>query len=311
MIIRQAAFEGKGKMLKGNLHCHTTRSDALGTPYSVSRQYAASGYDFLALTDHNIYNFDQYSPEDDLLILPGMEVDTGLPGPDCHCVHVVSLGPEKEMGNGFDQDQRFRYPQAENAGQAQIMIDDILKANNLPMYCHPEWSGTPAQEIEELQGFSLMEIWNTGCVLDNGLDKDAAYWDELLMAGRVVYGVATDDGHSAKQNCQGYIMVNAEKNVQSILEALKRGAFYASCGPVIYDFYVEDGVATVLCSPAASIRFRHLRNPYQDQKGIALTGAQAPIPKGQHYVRAEVTDHLGRKAWTNPIFVDWEDEENA
>ena len=308
MLIRQAAFEGKGRLLKGNLHCHTTRSDAQGTPYSVIRQYAASGYDFLALTDHNFYNYATYAPDTDVLILPGVEVDMNLPGPGCHCVHVVGLGPEAEKGNGLRQDQRFDYPRGQRAGDGQIMIDDLLKAGNLPMYCHPQWSGTPAREIEELQGFSLMEIWNSGCVMDNGLDCDAAYWDELLTAGRVIYGTATDDGHSAKQNGLGYVMVRAEKDVQSILEALKRGAFYASCGPEIYDFYVEDGVATVFCSPAASIRFRHLRNPYQDQKGSCLTGAQAPVPKGQHYVRAEVTDHLGRKAWTNPIFIDWEEK---
>lgn len=31
-IIRQAAFEPCEKMLKGGLHCHTTRSDGSGTP---------------------------------------------------------------------------------------------------------------------------------------------------------------------------------------------------------------------------------------------------------------------------------------
>ena len=43
-------------MLKGGLHCHTTRSDGRGTPEEVIRLHAAKGYDFLALTDHRIYN---------------------------------------------------------------------------------------------------------------------------------------------------------------------------------------------------------------------------------------------------------------
>lgn len=31
-MLRQAAFEGENALLKGGLHCHTTRSDGKGTP---------------------------------------------------------------------------------------------------------------------------------------------------------------------------------------------------------------------------------------------------------------------------------------
>lgn len=302
MLIRQAAFSEKGAFLKGNLHCHTTRSDGRGTPAAVIGQYAAAGYDFLALTDHNCYNYQNFAPETGLLILPGMEIDSSVPGPYTHCAHVVSIGPEKEQGNGFEQDQRFRYPNIQRIGQAQCMIDDVLQSKNLPIYCHPEWSGTPTREIEELTSFSLMEIWNSGCVIENGIDNNAACWDELLANGRTIFGVATDDGHDATHNCHGYVQVRAERDPASILSALRRGAFYASCGPEIFDFYVEDGVATVVSSPASSIRFRHLRIPYPDIRGDGITAAQVNIRPGTGYIRAEVTDFLGHKAWTNPIF---------
>ena len=36
----------------------------------------------------------------------------------------------------------------------------------------------------------------------------------------MIYGVATDDGHSMEQHCNGWVMVNAENNVDAILEAL-------------------------------------------------------------------------------------------
>ena len=32
-----------------------------------------------------------------------------------------------------------------------------------------------------------MEIWNTGCAQDNGMDTNAAYWDELLGQGQRAY----------------------------------------------------------------------------------------------------------------------------
>ena len=305
-MIRQAAFAGKGSFLKGNLHCHTTRSDGRATPETVIRQYAAMGYDFLALTDHNRYNYQNFAPETGVLILPGMELDAALPGPGIHCVHVVSVGPER--GNGFAQDQRFRYPAVQRAGEAQAMVDDILAAGNLPLYCHPEWSGTPAREIQELKDFSLMEIWNSGCVIENGLDANAAYWDELLCAGRRIYGAATDDGHHLAHNGHGFVRVRAEKNPESILTALAAGAFYASCGPEIEDFFVDDeGIATVICSPASVVRFRHFRVPYQEVHGSGLTGAQVSVWKGTGYIRAEVVDTQGRRAWTNPIFLDQAD----
>ena len=61
-MLRQAAFGGEEKLLKGGLHCHTTRSDGRGTPEEVIRLHASNGYDFLALTDHRIYNYETSRP---------------------------------------------------------------------------------------------------------------------------------------------------------------------------------------------------------------------------------------------------------
>lgn len=100
-----------------------------------------------------------------------------------------------------------------------------------------------------------MEIWNSGCAMDNDMDTDAAYWDELLGQGKVIYGVATDDGYPMTQHCNGWVMVRAENNINAILDALKAGTFYSFCGPEIYNFYVEDDKAVVECSPAVKVRF--------------------------------------------------------
>ena len=306
MIIRQGAFEGGKKMLRGNLHCHTTRSDGKGKPDAVCRQYAMMGYDFLALTDHRVYNCENFAPETDLLIIPGMELDISIPEARVHCAHVVAVGPTEN--NGFSHDQQIeKFAQIQCIGQAQVLIDMVHEANNLPIVCHPEWSGTGASELEEMKDYSLMEIWNSGCVLENRLDMNAAYWDELLCHGRKIFGVATDDGHAVHQHGLGYIRVNAEKNAASVLEALKKGAFYASCGPEIYDFFVEDGKATVVCSPVREILFRHFRMPYKVIVGRDIQSGQVDVMPRTNYIRAEVIDEQGRKAWTNPIFLDWEE----
>ncbi len=304
MIVHQAAFEGKAPLLKGNLHTHTTRSDAISSPETVIGQYAAMGYDFLALTDHRLYNYQNFAPESGLLILPGMELDANLPGPGCHCVHLVSLGPEKERGNRFEQDQAFESLSVSSAQEALPLVRAIEEAGNLPIFCHPEWSGNTAQEILSLPDISLMEIWNSGCVVENGLDAHAAYWDEVLCAGRRMYGVASDDGHHPYQNGLGFVKVRAEKTPSAILDALRRGAFYASCGPEIYDFYLEDDKAVLFCSPVEVIRFRHFRVPYVERRGNGIMGHQTAPVKGTNYIRAEVMDAQGRMAWTNPLFLD-------
>lgn len=312
---RQAAFENAGKMLKGALHCHTTRSDGRGTPEEVIALHAANGYDFMALTDHRFYNYANYG-DTPMTILPGTELDTNFEDSvvgGVHCHHIVCVGPEREAGNGFEQDQRFDNYRIRRPEETQPLLDMAHENGNLTIYCHPEWSGTPARDFETLRGNFAMEIWNSGCVLEDRLDSNAAYWDELLAAGQKIYGVATDDGHSMNQHCLGWVRVNAENRISDILNSLKNGAFYASCGPEIYDFYVENGEAHVKCSPVKEIQIRHLRMPYTvaTPKDGAQTIENASFKirraAGAAYVRAVVMDEQGRRAWTNPIFLEDED----
>ena len=303
---QQQAFSGNEKMLKGGLHCHTTRSDGKGTPEEVIRMHYRNGYDFLAITDHRIYNYQNFAPETPITILPGMEFDnTFLRKKGFRTFHTVCIGPAKADGNGYEQDQRFTSGTAKDQTEYQPYLDEIHANKNLTIYCHPEWSSTPTRYFDQLEGNFAMEIWNTGCVFENDMDKDAAYWDELLGQGKVIYGVATDDGHPVDQHCNGWVMVRAENNINAILKALAEGAFYSSCGPEIYKFYVADGKAVVECSPAATVRFHSDRHPthiVRSEDG-SLTRAEMDIGDSYDYIRATIIDKDGKYAWTNPIFL--------
>jgi len=303
---QQQAFSGSEKMLKGGLHCHTTRSDGKGTPEEVIRMHYRNGYDFLAITDHRIYNYQNFAPETPITILPGMEFDnTFLREKGFRTFHTVCIGPAKEDGNGYEQDQRFTSGTAKTQEEYQPYLDEIHANNNLTIYCHPEWSSTPARYFEKLEGNFAMEIWNTGCVMENEMDKDAAYWDELLGQGKVIYGVATDDGHPVDQHCKGWVMVRAENTISAILKALADGAFYSSCGPEIYNFYVEDGKAVIECSPVAKVRFHSDMHPTRIITAAdgTMTRAEFDLGDNYQYTRATVIDKDGKYAWTNPIFL--------
>ena len=304
MLIRQGAFAGGEKLLKGALHCHTTRSDGRGSPEEVIRYHKAHGYDFMALTDHRKYNFQNYAPDVEITIIPGMEFDNTFENDKgFRCFHTVVIGPNDDT-NGFSQDQTFDSGKAKNQEEYQPYLDWLHEKGNMTLYCHPEWSSTPARYFEKLQGDFAMEIWNSGCAMENEMDTNAAYWDELLGQGKRIFGVATDDGHAMNQHCRGWVMVRSANNVPAILEALRRGNFYSSCGPVIRDFYVEDGKARLLCDPCSKIQFLCDCHPTGMRKGDGLTEAEIDLRGQYRYIRACVVDEEGRRAWTNPIFLD-------
>lgn len=311
-MIRQSAFENVNKHLKGGLHCHTTRSDGKVTPEDTIALHEQKGYDFLAITDHRIYNYKNFLPGSKLTIIPGMEFDAHIaPQRRIHCFHTVWLGPEKPE-NPYEQDQIFERELVKDQFDFQEKyLNQAHKDHQLTIYCHPQWSGTPAREFDQMEGNFAMELWNTGCALGCDYDVNNGWiWDEILMQGKKIFGVATDDGHPITQHGMGWVMVNSENNVPAILEALKNGAFYSSCGPEIYDFYLdrdeETGklMAHVKCSPVKNIQFVNLRAPYRMTKaaeGEFVTEGKIDV-WATRYVRAVVTDAEGRRAWTNPIF---------
>lgn len=306
---RQQAFTVKRKMLKGGLHCHTTRSDGKVAPDEVIRLHKKNGYDFLAITDHRNYNYINYAPETGITIIPGMEFDNTIDrGYGCRHFHTVCIGPAKEDGNKFEQDVVLSPGKAADQFEYQSFLDEAHENKNLTIYCHPEWSTTPAKYFEKQKGNFAMEIWNSGSAINCDMDTDAAYWDELLGQSIKIYGVATDDGHALNEHCNGWVMVNAENNVNDILRALKAGEFYSSCGPEIYDFYVDDATAVIECSAVAKIRLQSDKHPTRMVKSEdgSLTRAEFDLKHwaGPYlYIRFTVIDKDGNKAWTNPIYL--------
>ena len=305
-MLRQSAFENNRKMLKGSLHCHTNRSDGHLTPTEAIARYKELGYDFIAITDHNLYSKDIEA--DGLTVLCGMEHDDYFEWEETgyRCFHTVVLG-EKDT-TGFAHGQAVETGKAKNQDEYQAYLDDFHGKNNLTMLCHPQWSNTPAKYFERLKGNFAMEVFNGAAAMDNDKDHNAAYWDELLGQGIKIWGVASDDAHRKEHYGQGWIMVNSENTPAAILAALQNGSFYSTCGPEIYDFYVEGTTAHIKCSPAASVSFLDDRHTGTKFNGENITEYEfdfsvlAPRPGTFKYIRACVVDKNGKRAWTNPIF---------
>lgn len=309
---RQQAFTDKSKgFLKGGLHFHTTRSDGKMTPEELITYAKELGYSFVALTDHQIYNFENYAPETDVIVIPGTECGTGFDKDNgVRLFHTVCIGPDKENGNGLEHDQKIPWSDINKCEEYQEFLDDMHSKNNLTILCHPQWSSTSARHFEMQQGNFAMEIWNSLSAICLDCDNDAAYWDEILGQGKVWYGVASDDAHTKNIVGNGFVMVKADKDINSILKALENGEFYSSCGPEIYDFYVEDNKAIIDCSPVSRVRLhsdKHPNSVKRDSEGN-MTHAEFNLDEPRwagpySYVRISIVDKDGKKAWTNPIFL--------
>lgn len=163
---------------RGDLHMHTCRSDGRQAPAIVAAEYRKNGYDFLAITDHDVYygsleainTFKDVPTEFNLVA--GEEVH--LEGNDIHIVnfggtysvnalmpgdHHIDVGPSKELRslNGECPEiisvEEYKRQVNELAETLNIpdgvekftyascvwIFNHIKKADGLGIFCHPYW----------------------------------------------------------------------------------------------------------------------------------------------------------------------------
>lgn len=300
--MRKSYFTKDGIWLKGNLHCHTTVSDGVLTPSEIAEAYCKRGYDFLAITDHNLYVKHSDLPVAPLLLM-GVEHD--LAYSKNKCTHIVGTGIAEREKTLYDC---RKYMPGELTDQG--LIDMMQGDGQFVILAHPIWSRMEPEEVRVLTGFHAIEVYNNGCENLCHAGHGEVYWDMLLRSGKKVYGVATDDTHKPWDMFGGWICVKAkEKSYNAIMDALFAGQFYASSGPEIEDFGVDGNEVYVFCSPCKEIHFVTYPprgKSYFAEKNESLERLCYTRKGGEKYVRVECIDNNGRVAWTNPIFFESE-----
>ncbi len=276
------------KRYKVNLHMHTTLSDGRKTPEEAIAQYRAAGYDALALTDHWHYGTKRYS-DSGVLILPGAEYNIGGRYDPAGVFHILGIGAE-------------RAPSVTQSMSAQQIIDGIHRAGGMAVLAHPAWSLNTPEQILSLAGVDAIEVYNSVSGVHHSRRPDASLLVDLLGASHRYYPLlATDDTHYYDNDaCVAFCMVQAEElSVNALTDAVRKGNFYASEGPEVHLLRDGDGY-TVRCSPCREILF--LSNSVFSHRvftGEGLTEVHYVPQEEEFYLRAEVTDAEGRKAWTN------------
>ncbi|GLX67166.1 hypothetical protein [Paenibacillus glycanilyticus] len=307
-------LNGSKRKYKGNIHTHSTRSDGQYEPETVIQAYKDKGYDFMCLSDHEIYwKSDAYN-EEDYILLSGYEMACEMSWRETGQQYHIHGLLDESLGASvpFGHDEEHAKPDYEDLATIQALIDEMRAKGNLVIMNHPTWSRNKPEDLLALRHYSAIEIYNHQSELDEAVGYGVRHWDYLLSHGRKVFGIAADDAHGGELDSAiseffgGWINVEAEDfSQQGIINAMKEGRYYSSNGPEIHDLRVEDGYLKIECSPVKFIKF--ITHPFNGR--TLYNKDAAPVQSGQFlldsemmYVRVECVDYEGNVAWSNPVF---------
>lgn len=328
--LRPPPFDRGGRFWRGNLHCHSTRSDGGIEPAEVVAAYKRLGFDFISLTDHFEAEY-------------GWQVTDTTPWRDASFTTLIgaelsSQGPV-ERGKwwlgavGLPLD--FAPPAADESGPQ--LAARARAAGAFVTLLHPGFNATRLRDVEGLEALDAVEVYNDGVQRANDRGDGWFLAVELLEEGQDVLCVATDDahfGHGGLDAVGGaWVMVRSGSlDCVELLSALKEGAFYSSTGPEIHDVVVEGREVEVHCSPAAVVAMTgpdclarsvaHRTWDGRPSPATLLGAVTASAPGGitrcrlslesrgsaaewgtwaaGDWWRVTVMDADGRRAWTNP-----------
>lgn len=281
--------------MRGNLHTHTTRSDGACSLQAVIEDYASYGYDFLSITDHDMVAdcalYESCASEaGDMILIPGNEITAGGP-------HIVHVDPQRLI---------------EPLEDRQTVIDQIRDSGGFAIIAHPNaWNRfdhCPIERMEEWEGYLGIEILNT-----LGWGGGSAYalnkWDILLSQGRRILGFANDDSHNPGMVAKGWNMVYVkDPSPASIVAALEKGTFYASCGVTIIDIQVTATRIRIETEDAERIvAIGNVGSDFSTRIGqVDETCMEIDFPEDRSFVRFECWGRGEKFAWTQPFYRDSE-----
>lgn len=315
-----------GAFFKANLHCHTTLSDGDLSPAQIKAMYKANGYSVVAFTDH-VYMEDHSDLDDPgFLTLKGYENAVGE-GEKVYHLNFYATDP-KITGLVGITDYAYRWFQAFKPASQQAKIElpegfcegtysvanvnaileRAAKAGFLVTLNHPVWSLQTPEDYQGLRGLWAMEVYNHGCFMDGFQEENPAVYDCMLKDGQRLFCTATDDNHNRIPDWDsfgGFTMIRADRlDYASVMEALKKGDFYASTGAFLDSIVYEDGKFIIRAENAKYISMSTDRRYAERIRGNDLKEAVFTADRNCLYHRFVVEDDRGRRAYSRAYFTD-------
>lgn len=283
-------------------------SDGCLDPADVCRHYRDEGYDFLCLSDHFVGQFG-YPIADtkpyrtsSFTTLLGAELHSGAMSNGA-LWHILAVGLPDNFPPPDAPDFAPKVGQETGPEIARRARD----AGAFVTIAHPQWSGLTIEDARSLDAAHAVEIYNHECALSSGRPDGAHMLEVLLSEGRHLNLTASDDAHfKLADQFGGWVMVKATANTpELLLEALKRGDYYASQGPDIFHIEVSDKDVLVACSEASSVFVQGHGVAVRAVHGTALSNVRIPLERFRNspWIRVSIVDINGKQAWSNPIWL--------
>jgi hypothetical protein len=275
-----APFAGTGRFWKGNVHTHSTRSDGALPVEVVCARYRDAGYDFLSITDHFMERFDWPVVDTRGQRTAGF---TTIIGAELHAPATSHGERWHILAVGLPLDFERNLPGEDGPALA-------LRASRAGAFvgiAHPAWYGLTTADARTLHFADAVEVYNHTSQVRTDRGDGWYLLDALLNEGARHTALAVDDAHfHCDDGFGGWINVRAEScEPEVLLAAMKAGRFYASQGPEIREVTLTPDTIEIACSE--------------------VTRAVLPRePLGASpWLRLAVVDAVGRRAWTNPVWV--------
>lgn len=291
MTTIKSPYVTDGVWLRGNLHAHSTLSDGVRTPECVFDDYAARGYDFLAISDHDTLTAPTEIPSSAALeLVPAVEISNNGP-------HLLHLGATEAITPHEDRQQ---------------VVDEISDTGGVAIPAHPNWRESfahwPHDELERTTGYDAIEVYNGLIERHPGAANATDRWDRLLSTGRRVWGLANDDSHRPWDVSQAWNVVQVqERSPEAILGAIQAGNFYASTGVHVESIDVSGDRISIATGNAERIRLITDHGLVQQDVAGPSTTFRVPdqlVHRENHqYVRIECLGSGGSRAWLQPMFL--------
>ena len=314
-------FKADKDIYKANLHCHTTVSDGTYTPEQIKELYQAEGYSIVAYTDHMVIKHQGHLTDDNFLALNAFELNVDF---------------FKEAGR-YHTARTYHFiifaPRADNVTTPEIppldyhdvaginaYIAYLNREGYLVCYCHPYWSLQTYPDYIGLKGLFATEIYNHGCDREGFNGSYGEVYDDMLRAGTKLFCIATDDNHNLEHqkltpdnlrsdSFGGFTMINSKSlDYVDVIDALRRGDFYASKGPSIYEITLEDNLLKVACSESDAMIVYTDSRTVHSKVGKGMTQGIFELRGYEKYIRVECRDKEHKSAYSNAYFLTPESE---
>lgn len=292
-------------LLRGDLHVHSSYSHDSNVPTAqVIEESILTGYDFIALTEHNTRNhMRQDHSVDGLIVLPGYELTLEK-------VHINLFGVRSFS-------ERIGMITKKEVTE---FLEDFRNLGGLSQINHPNDPRFYSRFGYDLP-VDFLEVWNNAHFGEDDY-KTLQDWHQMLAEGRKVYVTSGTDAHSNHLGRSPFTNVYVkEKTAEAILDGMRSGHMYITrtpYGPTIQlSFedcimgdtvrYTEGGVVTAtlaLLAPGSTVRVYSQRGLEHELKAVEPSMMIELPMDDRHFYRVEVWDAQGDiTAITNPIFI--------